>query len=254
MPYTFPGFDALAYTPIPDIFLDELMCHLTEAELRVALYILRRTFGFKKHSDDISLSQMVNGITTRDGKVLDHGCGVQRAAVIRAVRGLEEKGVVIARRNSSTSRGNEATTYTLRFRGEDPKETRGGIFSEPPPVAVGIEAPGSLGSTQETDIQEDSSQERDHSTLDAKIDGLSVHFGDTATGKANRTRARNLSAQYGLLPKVTAQCVAEAARRTTKATPAKPMAYFFETLEDLLRQHPAALPNLAGRYRHVVRR
>nr|MDP9472985.1 replication protein [Chloroflexota bacterium] len=55
-----------------------LMPQLSDAELRVLLYIVRRTFGFKREADAISLSQMVSGITTREGQVLDRGTGLSK--------------------------------------------------------------------------------------------------------------------------------------------------------------------------------
>ncbi|MDP9358881.1 MAG: hypothetical protein M3R02_27105, partial [Chloroflexota bacterium] len=56
------------------------------------------------------------GITTRDGQVLDRGTGLSKATVARGLAGLREKGVILAERRSSAQRGNEATTYRLRFK------------------------------------------------------------------------------------------------------------------------------------------
>ena len=87
----FPGFTRPTTTPVPDEVFDILMEQLSHAELRVLLYIIRRTFGFKKDKDDISLSQMVNGIKTKQGKVLDGGTGLARSGVAKAIKGLLEK-------------------------------------------------------------------------------------------------------------------------------------------------------------------
>ena len=49
--FKFQGFDSPTTTPVPDQFLDTLLfflTDLTDPELRVLLYIIRRTFGFKK--------------------------------------------------------------------------------------------------------------------------------------------------------------------------------------------------------------
>ena len=74
-------------TPLPDEIYDEWAPLLGEAELKVLLYIVRRTLGFGKGSDAISLTQFLGGIVTRDGRVLDHGCGVKsRPNVIRALK------------------------------------------------------------------------------------------------------------------------------------------------------------------------
>ena len=49
----FPGFRSPNYTQVPDKVFDELLSELNLAELKVLLYIIRRTFGFKKSSDNI---------------------------------------------------------------------------------------------------------------------------------------------------------------------------------------------------------
>ena len=119
--FSFDGFDSPNTTPVPDVLFDVLAPELAEAELRVLLYIIRRTYGFKKHSDNISLKQLVEGIRTRDGRVLDNGAGVAKSAASRAVQGLTAKGIIFATRNRSPEKGDEPTTYRLRVKG-DPAE------------------------------------------------------------------------------------------------------------------------------------
>ena len=116
MQFKFAGFTAPNGTFVPDDFFDILMPELGEAELRVLLYIMRRTFGFKKTADDISLKQMTDGILTREGKKLDRGTGLSKAGNARGIRGLVEKGVIVATRNRSVESGDQATTYALRFK------------------------------------------------------------------------------------------------------------------------------------------
>ncbi len=132
----FQGFESPNYTQVPDEVFDVLAPDLTEAELRVLLYLVRRTFGFKKSSDDISLKQLVEGIRTQDGRVLDRGAGVAKSTAVRAVKGLIEQGIITATRNRSSEKGDEPTTYRLRFKA-DPVfygETRGGSAIEHPRV------------------------------------------------------------------------------------------------------------------------
>ena len=57
----FRGFSGPNYTPVPDELFDELMVELSGAELKVLLYIIRRTFGFKRDAD------MIRSVYTRDG-------------------------------------------------------------------------------------------------------------------------------------------------------------------------------------------
>src|SRR5437763_924314 len=102
--YTFDGFDGFETprgTYTPDIFFDVLAPNLSEAELRVLLYIIRRTYGWKKDTDNISLGQMVNGIRKADGEVLDYGTGMAKSAVARGISGLLDKGIILAQRNQS---------------------------------------------------------------------------------------------------------------------------------------------------------
>lgn len=62
---------------------------LSGSEQKVLDYILRHTWGFDKDSDDISLSQLQNGI-----KGFDQGTGLSRPTVIKAISGLVEMGFI----------------------------------------------------------------------------------------------------------------------------------------------------------------
>src|SRR5688572_26921777 len=152
-PYEFSGFLNPNTTPVPDVVFDELLQQLDNAELRVLLYIIRRTYGFKKSSDDISIGQMVDGITRKDGTVLDGGTGMAKSSVTRALSGLLAKKIIIARRNQSRERGNEPTTYALRLKTDEkvPLVPNAGQAPLVPPVVP----PLSHGrDTQETVIQQ----------------------------------------------------------------------------------------------------
>ncbi len=101
-------------TPLPDEIYDEWAPLLGEAELKVLLYIVRRTLGFGKRADAISLTQFLAGIVTRDGRVLDRGCGVKsRPNVVRALKGLEDKGLIRASRAQTAAGDKDATVYAL---------------------------------------------------------------------------------------------------------------------------------------------
>lgn len=113
---TFTGFTVPRYTPVPDELFDELMADLSGAELKVLLYIIRRTFGFKKDVDNISLNQICNGITTREGNVIDKGTGLSQQSVITALKGLIQKHAIVSKRRTSREKGYEPTTYSLNLR------------------------------------------------------------------------------------------------------------------------------------------
>ena len=112
----FPGFQFPTTTPVPDEVFDALMPQLSGAELKVLLYICRRTFGFKKASDSISLHQIAHGITTRDRRVLDGGTGLCKRHVIRALKVLEKKNIIKVTRKVDETGLNEVNTYSLNMR------------------------------------------------------------------------------------------------------------------------------------------
>src|SRR5713101_584092 len=120
MARSFIGFRGPNYTPVPDELFDELLPDLTLAELRVLLYVMRRTFGFKKGSDRISKSQLENGITKSNGQVLDRGTGLSRRAIRLAVQRLVAKNILLKRTHRSPRKGDESTEYALNIIGNDP--------------------------------------------------------------------------------------------------------------------------------------
>jgi len=138
----FKGFSAPTTTQTPDEFFDFIMQDLNESELKVILYIIRRTFGFKKQTDNISLNQMVNGITTKNGRTLDRGTGLGKSTVKRALISLKGKNLIEAERNTDPKRGNLPTTYKLKFE-HNPKPA-----SDPPlGPSVGLPLGPSVGHT-----------------------------------------------------------------------------------------------------------
>jgi len=150
----FRGYSSPNYTPVPDELFDEQLPDLSGAELKVLLYVIRRTFGFKRESDTISLSQMLNGLRTRDGRVLDRGVGLSKKTLLQAIKSLEEQAIILTERRRSPEKGDEPTSYRLNVR------SQGGVEETPPPVGEkvhhgggGETSPGGWGRnspTQET--------------------------------------------------------------------------------------------------------
>src|SRR5215204_7591319 len=89
----FRGYAGPNYTPVPDELFDELLPDLSGAELKVLLFVVRRTFGFKRDAAALSLAQMLHGITTREGRVLHRGVGLSKPTLLGALRSLQAKGV-----------------------------------------------------------------------------------------------------------------------------------------------------------------
>lgn len=114
----FDGMNAPTYTQAPDDLFDWVMAYLTGAELKVLLYIVRRTFGFKKDCDAISIDQLCNGIVTRDGRRLDLGTGLKRPTVLEALRSLRQKNLITGQQQIDPETGSRPTVYALNLRQE----------------------------------------------------------------------------------------------------------------------------------------
>jgi Bacteriophage replication protein O len=153
----FRGYSKPNYTPVPDELFDEQLPDLSGAELKVLLYIIRRTFGFKKESDNISLHQLLHGITTKEDVVLDRGTGLSKKTLLDTIRNLIEKNLILSERRRSKEKGDEPTTYRLNIIGETTENTNtprgvkstpgGGVKSTPHPSDKNY-------TTQETVLQE----------------------------------------------------------------------------------------------------
>jgi DNA-binding MarR family transcriptional regulator len=127
--YKFAGFGLPTTTPVPDQLFDELLFVLSPTEMVILLYIIRRTLGFRKQADNISLKQMESGIVTRDGKVLDRGTGLSKTTILRVLKSLEAKNIVFRSRRRNRERGDQPTTYRLNILGDNPV-----YQSDTPPV------------------------------------------------------------------------------------------------------------------------
>lgn len=97
-------------TAIPNFLLDFVIPQLPGPEAKCLLYICRRTFGFGKQADRISLSQFVEGVRRRNaGKTLDFGTGLSRPAVVAALKSLEALGLI------AVNKVEEGKTYQLKL-------------------------------------------------------------------------------------------------------------------------------------------
>ncbi len=111
----FKGFTKPTYTQTPNEVFDVLLDLLNGSELKVLLYIIRRTFGFKKESDNISLNQIVNGIKKKDGSIQDYGTGLSMQSVKNAIKRLTEKNVIIKIRRKDGSGQDKSPNYSLNI-------------------------------------------------------------------------------------------------------------------------------------------
>jgi hypothetical protein len=83
------------WSKLPHEFIN-LLPDLTEAELRVTLYILRHTWGYGEYGQvkRITLDEFEFGRKDKDGNRMDRGCGVQRKAIERGLDRAVEHGLI----------------------------------------------------------------------------------------------------------------------------------------------------------------
>lgn len=79
---TIPGYKAPNFTQIPNLLIDVHMPDMKEAELRVVLVVARKTFGWHKDSDRISLTQ------------LQKLTGMSRQGVLNGIDAAMARGVI----------------------------------------------------------------------------------------------------------------------------------------------------------------
>jgi len=112
------GFSKPTTTQTPDALIDYWLTRLTGSELRVLLYAIRRTYGFKRDEDAISLEQFLHGITTHAGTVLDEGIGISRSALLVAIKSLSERGLLLKIRRVGEDGRDTVSTYRLSIEDE----------------------------------------------------------------------------------------------------------------------------------------
>jgi len=79
----FPGFQRPNSTDTPDEWYLQVAPRIRHiSEMKVVLYIIYRTFGWRKWDDWISLSQFEHG---QQGRESDNGCGLSHAAVLEGL-------------------------------------------------------------------------------------------------------------------------------------------------------------------------
>jgi len=169
----FKGYASPNYTPVPDELFDEQLPDLSGAELKVLLYVIRRTFGFRRESDNISISQMLNGLHKYDGRQLDRGVGLTKKTLLLAIKSLEEKNIIFTERRRSVERGDEPTSYRLNIAdGKAREKTTPPVGEKLHQGGGGEIPPGPWGRnypTQETGGKTERNTDLDHSNIRESI-------------------------------------------------------------------------------------
>ena len=118
-PRPFRGFQKPNYTMVPDELFDDLLADLRAPEVKALLYIVRRTFGFKRDSDSISINQMLEGITAGTARFwTGHETSCSTSHTLKSLG----KGTHHLRRRSSPT--GSSTIYRLNVIGYEPEGVR----------------------------------------------------------------------------------------------------------------------------------
>lgn len=110
------GFLSPNYTQTPNNLFDELMQDMTEAELKVVLAIVRKTMGYHKKSDEISLSLLEEMTGLSRQSCHDGACRAIERGIIKVLghgtRGVTIYSLVVKEDQSTkkTSEGNDQST------------------------------------------------------------------------------------------------------------------------------------------------
>lgn len=141
----FEGFEVPSFTPTPDVFFDQIMTEIkTLCETRIMLYIIRRTYGFGKQSDGISLGQFERGITTSDGRVLDKGVGFTRSVICKALNSLLHDGYIVKETRKSKKGGSDPSVYRLNIKQPQKPIEQGGSVTRDTRVVSHVTPGGSV--------------------------------------------------------------------------------------------------------------
>jgi phage replication O-like protein O len=105
------------HTQIPNTFIDESMARLTHAQFKVLIAICRKTIGWHKHSDYISISQIMEL------------ANVSNKTVVNALVQLEGMGYITTKKSERTT-----TLITINYEGASVMSTLPSVTTTQPSV------------------------------------------------------------------------------------------------------------------------
>lgn len=111
------------YCPIPNVLLDEWIYRLGNAEFKILMFIARKTFGWHKIRDRISLSQ------------IHKATGFTRSNIINAIRSLCKLGLLMKIKMGKA--GEEKSYYEIIIR-EDSNNSYQSCKKTPPSPVAGL--------------------------------------------------------------------------------------------------------------------
>ena len=115
----FQGWDDPNFVPIPQLFFENHLATLKYGEMKVLLYLFRRTYGFRRDSDCVPISQFLDGKKDKNGKRVDRGVGLTKVSLLSALRGLVSKNMIFREQRYGNRGGNIASSYRLNLKKGD---------------------------------------------------------------------------------------------------------------------------------------
>lgn len=100
------------FVQFPNFYMDRVMALLSSEEWKILSYFVRRTYGFHKMKDRISLSQFIDGIKSSEGEYLDHGTGLARNTVRKGIDLLAKAKIIKILEKSPG--GRKTTLYEIQ--------------------------------------------------------------------------------------------------------------------------------------------
>lgn len=123
----FPGFQKIGEPGtfwLYPVILDHYWQQLSGSEQKVLDFLLRRTYGFQKTKDKISIGQFANGV-----RGCDYGTGLSERTIIRVLSSLEKKGFFKIQKSKKDKPEKEINEYRLvmtkKRKGDDKNSSSG---------------------------------------------------------------------------------------------------------------------------------
>jgi len=122
----FTGFEEpqANYSKLPHALIDELNNINSVSELKVILYILRHTWGFRDSDKKITIDEFSNGRKRADGSRMDGGCGIHPNSVRAGLDAAIEHGYILMEEDASDLARNKRR-YSINSRGAKVEPPRG---------------------------------------------------------------------------------------------------------------------------------
>jgi hypothetical protein len=123
----FPGFRKPTgqFYRVPNEFNDDIAEIDNLAELKVVLYIMRHTWGFKEGYGKfvkLTIDELMNGRKRTDGSRMDKGTGLSKQSVVTGVQRAVKHGYIIEIKDDK-DKGREKKFYSIKMKKEEEEDT-----------------------------------------------------------------------------------------------------------------------------------